>query len=163
MEIWEGAFRRYADIVQKTFSQSNKIDPTTRSRTLVKSNPWLRDEVERLEERSEFLELCHATHSAFDKREGVDTTNLWNHHIKNFFRRSGCYIDVFESKPINLLYLPTLSRCPERKNRLSSPECLPASRSFRGGLSHGPSARRASCSLRRDGCCNQGHRADGDD
>src|SRR5437667_12636366 len=29
---------------------------------------------------------------------------------------------------------PTLSRCPERKNRLSSAECSLASISFRGGL-----------------------------
>ena len=36
---------------------------------------------------------------------------------------------------------PTLSRCSERKNRLSSAACLTVSRSCRGGWSHGTDAR----------------------
>src|SRR4029434_6976283 len=44
--------------------------------------------------------------------------------------------------------VPTLSRCSERKNRLPSAACLTASRSFRGGLSHGTGARRTSRSPR---------------
>src|SRR5262245_30674143 len=36
---------------------------------------------------------------------------------------------------------PTLSRCSERKNRLSSVACLPVSRSFRGEWSNGTGTR----------------------
>src|SRR6476619_534493 len=58
------------------------------------------------------------------------------------------------------LHPPTLSSCSERKNRLSSTECLTASRSFRGGVSNGTGSRRTSRSLRRDCFYDQRLRAD---
>ena len=64
-----------------------------------------------------------------------------------------------ETEEEKQLLEPTLSRCSERKNRLSSAAYLTASRRCRGGLSHGPGVRRASRSLRRDGFCNQRLRA----
>ena len=49
--------------------------------------------------------------------------------------------DEWEAYQAEHVIEPTLSRCSERKNRLSSAACLTVSRSFRGGWSNGTGAR----------------------
>jgi len=101
------AFSHYTDIVALRLSKSRGESRVNRPLKLVRNAVWLLDETERLEDESEFRHLVGETYSAFlpqDRKDtkGFDTKNLWRNAIRNFFRRSCYYIDVFEGKTPDL-------------------------------------------------------------
>src|SRR5437016_1099718 len=89
----------------------------------------------------------------------VDQKRQHHHHGKHHGEML-LAMAVVVLKVVALIFQPTLSRCSERKNRLPSAAYLTASRSFRGGLSHGTGSRRASRSPRLARFCDQRLRAD---
>jgi hypothetical protein len=99
---WENAFRSYVDMVQARFLQSYEGPSLERPLELVKGSLWMRDAVEAFETGNEFSQLVQATSASFQRPERTTYIDSWKGVIKNFFRRSGYYLNAFKKKPYSL-------------------------------------------------------------
>jgi hypothetical protein len=125
MELWEEAFREYIEIVQTRLAGRNLKDVSIQKLRIVKNTSLIRDEVEKIEQERGFQNLVETTYTSLYKKEGMDMRNLLAHDIKNFFRRSGYYLDTLEGKSSNIDSLVTAyydaSQKTERQVRYLAP------------------------------------------
>jgi len=107
----ESAFVAYVNVVVSTLSRRREEERTRRARErpmipLVGVDYSRRDrwKTERsfleAERSGEFNKLAEETRS-FSSGEGPGMHRLWEVHVKNFLRRSGIYLDLFDGKEIN--------------------------------------------------------------
>jgi hypothetical protein len=99
------AFKRYADLVQKTLGNRREFGERLRATGILILSPdkgidFLPSVVKQLEEQEQFRQLLAKTKARFrDQYHGTD--NSWaRHNVESFFRRSGFYLDVFKGKDI---------------------------------------------------------------
>lgn len=97
----EEAFHKYIDVVQPKLQKRNEEVKKGPLRLLADEAMALRTLVDELENKTEFCQLVEETHSSFsgDYHHGKKST--CQQAIKNFFRRSGYYFDIFKKKALN--------------------------------------------------------------
>jgi hypothetical protein len=101
---WElkEAFYSYITIVESELqARSEQLRrPPEKKRLLLHRNKAieLRALVEALENEIEFHFLVEQTHSSLSGTSPGQSERAWQQAVKNYFRRSGYYIDVFEGK-----------------------------------------------------------------
>jgi hypothetical protein len=101
------AFRRYAELICATLRNHRTFDGRLRETGIVMLQPDKRFEflpwvVEQMEEDEPFRHLVMATRATFPDQHYTQNDGLASHAVKNFFRRSGFYLDVFEGNNPNI-------------------------------------------------------------
>ena len=111
-EILFKAFREYLNCVSSILRSSEH--PVTKNRILYISPST---KIEKYENTDEFKELVNKSmeEPSFVLHGILKGRGIWEHSIKNFFRRSGYYRSIIENKPINVddifkKYLHTFQR-----------------------------------------------------
>jgi hypothetical protein len=100
-------FRRYAELICATLWNHRAFDGRLRETGIVMLQPDKRFEflpwvVEQMEEDEPFRHLVMATRATFPDQHYTQNDGLASHAVKNFFRRSGFYLDVFEGNNLNI-------------------------------------------------------------
>lgn len=96
--------KAFFDFVSLAQTKLGKKDASRLKARMVYLNEKieLRSKGDELEKVREFDSLLNATFSVFaaDGYHGKNKS-IWTHAIKNFFRRSGLYLDIFDGKDVN--------------------------------------------------------------
>lgn len=97
-------FRRYTDVVRSRLQDRGKRQPPPRPlRLLANRGMELRALADELENEAEFHQLVLGTYSSFSG-SAPDKNRLewgWQQAVKDFFRRSGYYVDVYDGEIAN--------------------------------------------------------------
>ena len=93
----ESVFLAYIDKVQSDFSAAKDSAKQLSNIRLIKtSEGMLQDSVASVERSEQFSNLVTETRATFAKDDFERTLGgMWEECIRNFFRRSGCYQDIF--------------------------------------------------------------------
>lgn len=98
----ENAFRTYTSLVQADLPRGNRSSLKDRMIYGGDESSILRSIVGQLETRDEFRQLAKETRSRFSAKDELSfDEKFWGEGVKNFFRRSGYYLDTFEGKITN--------------------------------------------------------------
>lgn len=100
----EEIFRRYWNAVQSKLQQRGEERRVEKGplRLFVNKAMELRAEIDELENQAEFEQLVGKTNSSFSGDYHGKSEGAWQQAVKNFFRRSGYYIDLFEGKSLSV-------------------------------------------------------------
>lgn len=99
-----GAFHDYINVIEPKFEG---IRQSLNERIIrIQRNALVQGAVEALEGQSEFENLVSETRRVFQtKHEKSAIADHWKHAVKNFFRRSGCYLTIFEAHEVEVKVL----------------------------------------------------------
>ncbi len=95
-------FRTYTEAVRSKLQKRTKAAGTQGPRLFVNKTIELRAKVDELESGAEFRQLAVATRSSFSGDYHGKSERGWEEAVKNFFRRSSYYVDVFEGRILNV-------------------------------------------------------------
>lgn len=98
----EGIFRTYTNTVRAKLQRGSEAPKRRKQLRLATNNTTqLRVLVDDLESSAEFGKLVLETRSSFLGEYHGKSKSAWREAVKNFFRRSGYYIDIFEGQSVN--------------------------------------------------------------
>lgn len=96
---FEGTFRTYTAAVGAKLTEAPRL--RKQLRLVTSKTTQLRALVDDLESSAEFGKLVLETRSSFSGDYHGKSESVWREAVKNFFRRSGYYIDTFEGKSVH--------------------------------------------------------------
>jgi hypothetical protein len=99
-KLLAASFRNYMDIVRSKL-QGGGEDPRV-IRPVQFHREELRTSVGQLENQAEFRQLVATARSLFAGDYHQRHEWGWEHAVASFFRRSGCYVDIFDGKSISV-------------------------------------------------------------
>lgn len=95
-------FYKYTETVQNRIRlNNNKSTEKGQLRFFPNKEKELRSIIDDLEKEDEFQQLVFESSSCYSGDFHQNSNWFWKKSVKNFFRRSGYYIDLFENKAVN--------------------------------------------------------------
>jgi hypothetical protein len=95
----EKAFITYAELIKKRFQQeNNKRNKNQPLQLHINPSIQIEDIGNKVESTSEFDELTRKTKAKFSEMHPEGSIEGWSSAVRNFFRRSGYYNQIFEGK-----------------------------------------------------------------